>query len=69
MAPLISWAQGYQENRDKEKDTADLNKNAKPGRECLQTLPSSYRLLFFLLLECEKAKACLAGLDSRSPEF
>lgn len=47
VAPLISWAQGYEENGDKEKDTADLNRNAKPGRECLQTLPSSYRLLFF----------------------
>lgn len=50
MAPLISWAQGYEENGDKEKDTADLNRNAKPGRECLQTLPSSYRLLFFFFL-------------------
>lgn len=31
MAPLISWAQGDQESRDKEEDRADLNTNAIMG--------------------------------------
>ena len=62
MALLIPWAQGYQGSQDKEKDSADLNRNAIPR--------SIFRIcahhLFSLLLECEKVKACLAGLNSRT---
>lgn len=30
VALLIPWAQGYQGSQDKEKDSADLNRNAIP---------------------------------------
>lgn len=66
-APLASWAQCYLGSREKGKGYSWCEQKCHT-RECLQVVQSLY-IWFCFLPGCEKAKPCLAGLDSRIPEF
>ena len=59
VAPLISRAHVYQESRDKGKNTADLNKNAKSrsvSRLCLHRICWVYYYYYFFATRMQKSK-------------